>query len=320
MSDAATATVFGVSRMLENAATGALCAYLGALFVAQHGRAPAKLDDDLEKIGKLFRTGVSPKVVRQAVVNLPATGVSSPPQASDVIALEIDSKRALITPEGRVLLEVLQSKLNDHQATISESELAWALSTVASLYRGWQREWIRRHVSGGDLRPKSLAVVLMLLVNRSIGRDHALRTPRDRNEQGRLADAISRIVNAFLEVLGASGVSAAEAGRITSNWMYTEATRQLPGLVTKDKGEVWIEPSQERILVLRLAEILAGRKKPYPAETLEGAVKALTDTYHRQRPAFSALGLAHERPHLTQERLEGLMEAYREALSVTPAS
>jgi hypothetical protein len=194
----------------------------------------------------------------------------------------------------------------------------WALSAVSHRYGSWQRQWLRRHVEGGDLRPKTLAIVLFLLINRSIGRENALRTPANPEEQRRLAEAVTRIVNAFLEPLDGGEISRKEATRITSNWIYTEAPRQLPGLVSKEHGDLWIEPEREQELLEKLAAILAARKKRFSVGEFDGALRNLATAYHAHKPALAALGLAHERPHLTDQRLSELLGSYREALAARP--
>jgi hypothetical protein len=130
-----------------------------------------------------------------------------------------------------------------------------------------------------------------------------------------MASKFMDVVDAFATGIGGSPITGRERERLRSNWIVTEASRQLYGKVVRpdaDRAEdayIWIEADRELELIAELGERLAERKGLTP-ESLE---KALDDTlvmFRSVRPSLVAWGLCFERPSHTDSVTSRLLDAF----------
>jgi hypothetical protein len=202
-------TLFGVSRGLEPDERAAICAYLRAAWRAQHGRVPSTLSVDLETLGDLFRSHVQAKRLRGAAEQLDAVVESRPP-LPEAVLVPVDDQRGFVTPEGRVLLDQLERSEQSGDQVITRDSVLTACALIADFYGSHQRRWMRKELTGGDVRPATLGFAVFLLINNSVGFDRALLLPSSPNDEAMLAGRVLPVVNIFSTSVGGSSVKPRE--------------------------------------------------------------------------------------------------------------
>lgn len=305
-------TLFGVSRGLEQAERDAIRGYLHAAWIAQYGRMPSTLSVDLETLSALFRSHVQAKRLRDAAEDLDIIALRRP-LLPEAVFVPVDDRRGFVTPEGRVLLEELESGDNSSDQILTRDSLLRACAIAADFYGSHQRRWMRKELAGGDVRPGTLGFILFLLINNSIGFDHALFLPSSQSDEEALARTILPVVNKFSVSVGGSAVRPRESERLRSNWIVTEAKRQMPRHVSRldDKRVItyWIEPSSEFDLIDELGFQIA-RRRMVTVDILDEALRATLSEYELARPMLASWGLSHERAGHTQRVFDALLSAY----------
>jgi hypothetical protein len=308
-------TFFGVSRGLEPDERAAIRLYLEAAWRAQYGRQPSSLSADLESLEELFRSHVQAKRLRDAAESLGIIAARRP-LLPEGIFVAVDDQRGFVTPEGRVLLDHLMYDGQDDDQVITRDTLLNAYALVADFYGRSQRRWMRKELTGGDIRPATAGFALFLLINNSVGRNRALLLPFSQNDEALLAKRVLPIVSVFSTSVGGSPVQPKERERLRSNWIVTEARRQMNRFIARADDEVgsklWIEGNRENDLVKELGQQLARRK----SITFSGLREALQRTlleYEAARPMLASWGLAHERAGHTERVFDGLLDAYSRA-------
>src|SRR4051794_15387053 len=112
----AVSAVFGLPEYLPRADARSMCEALETLWRACHGQAPGALRLDLELHRRFFDPVAQGKRLRATLLtitpNVPAHGLS-PTQT-----IAVDEDRTLITPEGRVALELLTRAIEAAGATV----------------------------------------------------------------------------------------------------------------------------------------------------------------------------------------------------------
>ena len=221
-------TLFGVSRGLESDERRAIRSYLRAAWRAQYGRMPSTLSVDLQVLEGLFRSHVQAKRLRDAAEDLEIIATRRPilPEA---VFVPVDDYRGFVTPEGRVLLDELEKAEQAQSSThiINRETLLDSYALIADFYGESHRTWMRKELTGGDVRPATLGFAIFLLINNSIGSKRALLLPWALEEEEMLAGRILPILSEFSVSVGGSPVKRRETERLRSNWIITETKRQL---------------------------------------------------------------------------------------------
>jgi hypothetical protein len=307
-------TIFGVSRGLEYDEIRDLVFFFRRAWQAQYGREPSTLTADLERLADVFRSHASPKRLRAAATRLkPVQG--RPAHLSPDVFIPVDELRGFVTPEGRVLLEHLSDMMESEEALLSRDAVLHAYATVGQLYGEWQRDWITRQLTGAGLRPGTYGFVVTLLINGSVGQERALRLPADQALESELATKVMDVANTFAVGIGGSPTKGREMGRLRSNWVVTEASRQLYGKIMRPETDrscdayIWIDASKEFELVDELGARLAERKGLDSLE-LEEALEATRRAYRLARPALVSWGLCHERTSHTDTVVNRLVDSF----------
>lgn len=308
-------TLFGVSRGLEPEEQAAIVNYLDAAWRAQYGRSPSTLSVDLESLADLFRSHVQAKRLRAAAEQLGAIHERRP-LLPEAVFVPVDDQRGFVTPEGRVLLDALERNDEPDVRILTRDELLTASALVADFYGSRQRQWMRKELTGGDVRPGTLGFAIFLLVNNSVGAERALLLPSSQKEEEALAGRVLPVINAFATAIGGSPVRPRERERLRSNWIITEAKRQMGRYVARDDDgrnvRFWVEADRESGLVDELGRQLV-RRKGLSIELLTEAFDQTLAEYDRARPMLTSWGLAHERASHTRAVQNALATAYTRA-------
>lgn len=308
-------TLFGVSRGLDADERESIADYLRAAWRAQYGRSVSTLSVDLETLGDLFRSHVQAKRLRAAAEGLSPISERRP-LLPEAIFVAVDEQRGFVTPEGRVLLDELERASAGEGLILSRDSLLGASAVIADFYGTRQRQWMRKELTGGDVRPGTFGFLVFLLVNNSVGKDRSLLLPSAQSDEEALAGRILPVINAFTTGVGGSPVKPRERERLRSNWIITEAKRQMGSLVDRADEDravrYWVEPRQEQALIDELGRQLAGRKG-LTLEALENALDLTMEAYDAARPSLTSWGLAHERTNHTRQVREALLTAFTRA-------
>jgi hypothetical protein len=308
----ARSTLFGVSRGLETEERIAIHTYLRAAWRAQYGRMPSTLSADLETLKGLFRSHALAKRLRDAAEDLNIIAERRP-LLSEAVFVAVDDDRGFVTPEGRVLLDELERAEQSSTHIINRDTLIDAYALIADFYGSSNRQWMRKELAGGNLRPATLGFAVFLLINNSLGSKRALLLPSSIEEEHMLAGRILPVVSEFSTSIGGSPVKQGETDRLRSNWIITETKRQLGPFITRidDSRTVkfWIEEKRELGLIDELGRQLA-RRRSLSVSDLREALDRTLIRYNTVRPMLTSWGLAHERTGHTTEVFDGLIRSF----------
>ena len=98
-------TLFGIATRVSSADQQRWIQTLTRSWVDLRGRPPQRLETDLEWMSVIFGAGASPKTVKSLIYALPGASAEAANLPADVIL--IVDECALITPEGRILLDII---------------------------------------------------------------------------------------------------------------------------------------------------------------------------------------------------------------------
>lgn len=308
--------LFGLARSIDPEESQQISRTLTDAWVAQHGRPPARLDDDLAALAPL-EPGRKPGGVRDLVLGAGRLG-SDRRSLPARLVIPVGATRALVTPEGRIVLEVLRIMAAQQRTEVDRALMLFAHEHASQFYSEPQLGWVTGHARGGDVRPTTIAFSLLLLVNGSIGEPRALHVPTESEDERRLAAAVAPVIDAFAEGIGAPGLNPAEVRRgMRSLWPITETPSQLVGQVLRTprgKASFWIDEQEEDALVRRLGALLAARSRPRINRTrVDDAFAALVRAYADARPALAARRMAFDRRDRTRRIAERLGVAFDRA-------
>jgi hypothetical protein len=266
------------------------------------GTPVATLDEDLDRLGKVF-SGASGRSLRSAFAELPDAGTRVQ-RLPEQVALQSDG-RSLITPEGRILLEVLHRLRAGGLQVIDRDGQLGALTRAVEARGGWYAAWARRQLSG-TLSPPVLGAAIFLVVNGSIGRPFAFRMPVDEAADKQLGALVLPIVGGFSVAMG--GKSPPTDAGIQSNWVFTQVSRFLTRDVAREGGDfgtdMYVREGRESALLTNLRRRLA----KYSGEQRRYALQELATSYREARGALLAAGVSHEEPVHTRRVLAQLSD------------
>jgi hypothetical protein len=310
---------FGLSAKLSRYSAEQVRDTLADLWRACHHRAPGALRPDLELHRRYFDPVAQGKRLREALLSIDPFVPPGPLPESQ--AMTVDEQRILITPEGRVALELLELALYEQgdQVTINEGVAARRERGLLTLYRDWDRHRLRSVINllgGGDkpLQIPAIGAVLTLLVNRSDSPERAIKrfppgTPRDV-----IDDVFRSCANAFSQELAPSTRRASNKERLISGWTLGEITRRMPdALRSSDEDGVYVVASRRDELVELLVSELA-RRNNLDQRSLEEAFDALVREFARRAQALAGYGLLFERPGETARLREALRDAWAKTI------
>lgn len=269
------------------------------------GRPPADLTGDLNALTPFFASGASAKSLKTRVYDLPQieTGAADLPRS---LVLSVDGS-ALITPEGRILLDLLLELQRTGRREIDVEQQCRAWATSSQLRSEWHTRWLHKQFDSTVSAPV-LGAALFLVVNGSIGEHRALLMPGDTERDREFGHVVMPLIAAFSKALGGKAPDT-DIG-LRQHWVFTQVTRLLGRDVAREKaGEgsvMWVRPERERHLVEDLAQRL---HKIADSSRRYTAVHGLADDYREVRGRLAALGQMHEDPTSTRRVAKQLLAA-----------
>lgn len=288
----------------------------------QTGQQLSNFPDDLEALEKWFHPKLRGVTLRKKLLDLSPLDVHGTDRLPPVMLLPCGDGRFLVTPEGRAWLECSRSPTGKADGRlVFEAELAQPFEQqILSIYRRWTRHRLedvieKRTGEGPSMLPAAVAIVLLLLVNRSLSPETAIKRVRDPQLQAKVDDVIADVIGAFADTL-AGPSSRRNPGQFSlwSGYPLTEAKRRLPGQLVVDleaQGEsVYVDGERESDVVEFLARDIA-RRRDVDAEAVEEAFESLVSAYRRRLQDLSGLGSGFERVGKTDALRARLVEAVR---------
>jgi hypothetical protein len=263
------------------------------------GRAPADLDADLDRTREVFAHGATGKRLRDAVARLPA--VENPFEFPPEICLNVDGSW-LITPEGRILLDVLYQLRRTSSNAIEPPAQIRALSRATELHSTWYEAWASKQL-GGPLSPAAIGAAVLILVNGSLDYESAFWLPNDEIARPQLRRTVLDLIGNFSTRLGEERPADSP---LRSHWAFSQTSRVLSRDIERvsgsDGARVFVRPGREQHLLSDLRE----RLSKHDATDVQNAIGGMVAGYLEARGAFVSLGIMHERPNHTRLVVDSL--------------
>jgi hypothetical protein len=294
---------------------------LGRAWALQAGRATAGFEEDLQDLAGWFDPKLRGQTLREKLAALPPLDAGAA-RLPATILMPCGDDRYLVTPEGRAWLECSRAPHSETggQVVFASTEVAPLEQELLATYRRWTRHRLedvieKRTGAGSPMLPTAAGLVLMLLVNRSLDPDTAIRRVRDPARQSKIDDVVADVLESFADVLG--GMSKRGRRRehfsLWSGYPLTEARRRLAGwlVLDADAGFVYVERASEEQVIDFVARDIA-RRRGADQTTVDAAFSALVDAYRRRLADLSELGSGFERVGRTDALRERLLRAVRD--------
>lgn len=285
----------------------------------QMGTPPGQLDRDLESLKMYFDPIASGTRLRTALASLPSIDEDLVEGIPTSILITAGEERFLVTPEGRGALDCLAAALDEGgEVTVIRQE--WVIGVehrLLALYRSWARQRLDKVLklqggSGPPMLPQTIAAVLVLLVNGSIGPKKALVRPEETDRRRAVDMALAGPVEAFASAI-ARGSRRPEHYSIYGGYALTEARRRLSDALSSSH-DLYVVAGKEDGVVAFLGRDLA-RRQDVDEPRVREAFDHLASAYRQAVPLLASLGLAFESASHTRavgKRLQAAFAAERE--------
>lgn len=289
-------TLFGVPLSLEPMTVDQCVRILSRSWIELMGTQPGDLDEDLTVLARVFASGAKARVLKDAVYSLPPARPEDRLLPAETL-VQVDGG-SLITPEGRILLDVLAGLQRAGRTTIEVSEQVSALQRAVALRAMWQRTWLKKQFEG-TLSAPPLGAALFLLVNGSIGPESALVLPAADADDRDLGRIVLPLIAAFSAAVGGR-VPETDVG-VREHWAFSQVSRILGRDVAREPSSagtvMYVRPGRQAPFLDEVASRLA---KLVDVHRRGVAVTGLVEGYRRIRGELAALGQMHEDPTATR--------------------
>jgi len=315
--------LFGMPLVMADPDVSHAQCVLTHAWLLQVGRALHDFEADIEELAGWFHPKLRGLTVRDRLASLPALDPGAR-RLSATVLMPCGDDRYLVTPEGRAWLECVGDArdVGDGHLVFTAAQAEPYERKLLGLYRGWSRHRIedvveKRTGAGPPLLPPAAGIVLLLLVNRSLSPDTAIRRVRRADEQEKVDDVVADVLEPFADRLAGKGGRARrrEHYSLWSGYPLTEARRRLAGRLVLDRAEgfVYIDPESESDVVEFVARDIA-RRRGADETTVGAAFDALVRAYRRRLDDLSGLGSGFERIGRTDALRERLLQAVHDRL------
>jgi len=163
--------------------------------------------------------------------------------------------------------------------------------------------------------PPAAGIVLLLLVNRSLDRETAIRRVRDPAAQEKIDDVVADVLEPFADELAGESRRGRKREHFSlwGGYPLTEARRRLAGRLVLDheEGYVFIDGAREPDVVEFVARDIA-RRRGVDEKRVDAAFRALVGAYRRRLDDLSGLGSGFERVGRTDALHARLVQAVRD--------
>ena len=296
-------TLFGAPTRLDSATQQWWIQLLTKNWLALMGRPPHLLEADLNDMAPLFANGASPKNVKARIYALPEADAETQQLPREVVLI-IDGC-PLITPEGRILLDVLLDLQRTGAGEIDVDRQLFALATATALRSEWHARWLHNQFESSISAPV-LGAALFLLINGSVGKSRALLMPSDSKRDRELGAVVMPLIAGFSKSLG--GREPVTDAGIRQHWVFTQLSRLLGRDVAREKAEygtaTFVRMGRDRNL---LDELVSRLERTADAHRRYTAITEFIDGYRRARGSLAALGQMHEDPTTTRRITDRLL-------------
>lgn len=296
-------TMFGAPTRLDSATQQWWIRLLTKNWLALMGRPPHSLEADLDDMAPLFANGARLKNLKARIYALPEADSETQRLPREVVLI-IDGC-AMVTPEGRILLDVLLDLQRTGEGEISVDRQLSALTTATVLRSEWHARWLHNQFESTISAPV-LGAALFLLINGSVGRPHALLMPSDSKRDRELGAVVMPLIAGFSKSLGGSE-PVTDVG-IRQHWAFTQVSRLLGRDVAREKAEdgtaTFVRMGREKNLLNELASRLERTADPHRRYI---AITGFIDGYRRARGPLAAVGQMHEDPTTTRRITDRLL-------------
>lgn len=308
------ARTFGLPEQLARSSAVHLREVLVDLWIACHGGPPAGVRPDLELHRRFFDPVAQGKRLREALLTIEPVPLLGP--LPDAQAVVVDGERILITPEGRVAIDLLERALDVPGSNV-EIDLALAARwehDLLVLYRDWGRHRLRSVINllgGGDkpLQIPAIGAVLTLLINRSDSPERAITRFPPGPPRDVIDDVFRSCAQVFAQQLAPSARRASNKERLISGWTLGEIARRMPdALHSSDERGVYVVAARRRELLGLVVQEL--KRRDVSDRHLEDAFDALVREFRRRSQALAGYGLLFERPAETSDLRQTLLSAW----------
>lgn len=314
-------TLFRVPLVLPLGEAKELHSELGNAWKTQHKTVPAGLISDLERLMRLFNPNATGATVRRLLEDLPLVSLQSP-HSSDTLLIPIDpTGRGVVTPEGRVLYEVLSRRIPNAiqgRVEVGDGDASGALNLLHNLYEGRVRHRLLQVAKlqrgeGGALHPWSAGLLLVLLVNRSTSSERAIVRPRDAALVAEVDAAIRAPVVAFADAVSPSSGRRQQHLSLYSGYALTEARRRFKNVIHLEDDRLYLEEAAAQDVVDFIAKDL--RRRGVDLARVADAFDNLVEAYRSVKGKLALLGSAFERPSDTSRLRELFLSRFESASS-----
>lgn len=318
---AASTDLFGMPLVMADSDVAQVQGILTRAWLPQAGRALRDFEADVEELAGWFHPKLRGQTIRDRLAGLPALDRGAR-RLSATVLMPCGDERYLVTPEGRAWLECVGDArdVGDGHLVFTGAQAEPYERRLLRLYRGWSRHRIedvveKRTGVGSPLLPPAAGIVLLLLVNRSLGPDTAIRRGRRADLQEKVDDVVADVLEPFADCLAGKSRRGRrrEHYSLWSGYPLTEARRRLAGRLVLDRAEgfVYIDPESESDVVEFVARDIARRRGADEA-TVGAAFDALVEAYRRRLDDLSGLGSGFERIGRTDALRKRLLQAVRD--------
>jgi hypothetical protein len=317
--DGSPAETFGLADRLPRNAAEQLHETLTELWRVCHRRAPGAIRPDLDLHRRFFDPVAQGNRLRKALLSIDPYTPPGPIQPS--LALAVDAERLLITPEGRVAIELLDRAIEGagEQVTVDVQLAAVREHDLLALYRDWGRHRLRSVIDllGGGEKPlqiPAIGAVLTLLVNRSDSPERAIARFSPGTARDVIDDVFRTCANAFSEQLAPSTRRATNKERLISGWTLGEIARRMPdALQSSDAHGVYVVGDRRPELIGLIVSELA-RREGVDKRRLEEAFDSLVREFAKRSQALAGYELLFARPAETERLRASLLDAWEQNL------
>lgn len=303
-------SALGLPDAMPSAEATVLSDALEALWKETFGRVRG-LESDLRDLRRYFDPVASGKRLRRLLSELP-DAPSSARSLKQPHVLQVAANKLLITPEGRVALDVLRRRLvdGDDVVVLTSEGLLPSLELLLTNYRRWSRHRLEQTLAllAGEAEPlrlPAIGVLIGLIVNRNIGPERAMPVA-DQHTRDIVERALLEPAAAFAQQLGAERLNISKES-LYRGWMLHEVSRRLPTALVAGTA-VSIVPGEEPAAIDLAARELARRDVDTAA--VARAFGALVDRLRAHLPTLAAHGLAFERAPDTRRVRADLIERF----------
>jgi hypothetical protein len=313
-------SMVGLSGYLDRERINFLITSLTGAWLITMGGTPGTLQDDLRLCRRWFDPVAQGQRLRKELAQLDdfPGNLSNP---GNPFTVTVDSRKWLVTPEGRCALDLLTNLPTDQAVLfIDEHHEARYDRILCQLYRDWSRHRLDSVISllAGTTKPLQIpaaGVVIALMVNGNDAPSTALMRFASDGPRELVDNAFFTTVNAFADILS-PGRRGNRSSTLISGWMLYEARRRLgSGLMVEDfhgsrNGRVWVpsEHQQETIEIIA-RDLTRGHRPKVTSATFSHAFDALVEELRRQLPRLAGFGLSHEQPTETRRLRNSFIES-----------